>query len=61
MTIKSTPPELGMLKRERSERFYSLVANGMLMLYGKYFLIKMYFKNMSPPLYMHPDFRCSED
>ena len=25
--MKSTPQELGMLKRERSERFYFLVAN----------------------------------
>ena len=27
VTIESTPQELGMLKRERSERFYFLVVN----------------------------------
>ena len=29
VTIKSTPQELGMLKRERSERFYFLVMDNM--------------------------------
>ena len=29
VTIESTPQELGMLKRERSERFYFLVLNKM--------------------------------